>query len=85
MHFYLAIKSILHKLTKGDAPDAAQMNEKVREMINEAIISEGVEEVFKLDKNDSQENDDIFSDEYLAKVNKIKLQKNTILNIHMIN
>ena len=60
IHFYLAVKSILHKLTKGDAPDAAQMNAKVREMINEAIISEGVEEVFKLDS--SEENDDIFSE-----------------------
>lgn len=78
VHFYLAIKSILHKLTKGDAPDAAQMNEKVREMINEAIISEGVEEVFKLDKNDSQENDDIFSEEYLEKVNKISLPNTRI-------
>mgnify|MGYP004651818081 FL=1 len=47
-------------------------------MINEAIISEGVEEVFKLDKNDSQENDDIFSEEYLAKVNKIKLPNTRI-------
>ena len=78
IHFYLAIKSILHKLTKGDAPDAAQMNEKVREMINEAIISEGVEEVFKLDKNDSEENDDIFSEDYLAKVNKIALPNTRI-------
>lgn len=78
IHFYLAIKSILHKLTKGDAPDVAQMNEKVREMINEAIISEGVEEVFKLDKNDSEENDDIFSEDYLAKVNKINLPNTRI-------
>ncbi|MDZ4948628.1 HsdR family type I site-specific deoxyribonuclease [Clostridium perfringens] len=76
VHFYLAIKSILHKLTKGDAPDAAQMNEKVREMINEAIISEGVEEVFKLDN--SEENDDIFSDKYLEKVNKINLPNTRI-------
>lgn len=78
VHFYLAIKSIIHKLTKGNAPDAAQMNEKVREMINEAIISEGVEEVFKLDKNDNDENDDIFSEEYLAKVNKINLPNTRI-------
>lgn len=76
IHFYLAIKSILHKLTKGDAPDAAQMNEKVRAMINEAIISEGVEEVFKLDN--SEENDDIFSENYLEKVNKIKLPNTRI-------
>lgn len=76
IHFYIAVKSILHKLTKGDAPDAAQMNAKVREMINEAIISEGVEEVFKLDK--SEENDDIFSEDYLAKVNKIELPNTRI-------
>ncbi|WP_270659529.1 type I restriction endonuclease subunit R [Paraclostridium bifermentans] len=78
IHFYIAVKSILHKLTKGYAPDAAQMNAKVREMINEAIISEGVEEVFKLDKNDSEENDDIFSEDYLAKINKIKLPNTRI-------
>lgn len=77
IHFYLAIKSMLHKLTKGNAPDAAQMNEKVRDMINEAIISEGIEELFKLDKND-EENDDIFSEDYLAKVNKIKLPNTKI-------
>ena len=76
VHFYLAVKSILYKLTKGDAPDAALMNEKVREMINEAIISEGVEEVFKLDN--SEENDDIFSDNYLEKVNKIELPNTRI-------
>ena len=78
VHFYLAVKSIIHKLTKGNAPDAAQMNERVREMINKAIISEGVEEVFKLDKNDNDENVDIFSEDYLAKVNKIKLPNTRI-------
>ncbi len=29
-HFYLAVRSIVFKLTKGDAPDIAQMNEKVK-------------------------------------------------------
>lgn len=40
IHFYFAVKSILHKLSRGEAPDTSQMNEKVREMIQEAIISE---------------------------------------------
>ena len=31
VHFYFAVKAILHKLTKGDAPDTAQMNDYVRE------------------------------------------------------
>jgi type I restriction enzyme, R subunit len=78
IHFYFAIKSIIHKLTVGTAPDTAQMNEKVRKMIQEALISEGVEEVFKLDKNDPKNNADIFSDEYMAKIDKIKLPNTKI-------
>ncbi len=78
IHFYFAIKSIIHKLTVGSAPDTAQMNEKVRMMIQEALISEGVEEVFKLDKNDPKNNADIFSDEYMAKIDKIKLPNTKI-------
>jgi len=78
IHFYFAIKSIIHKLTKGDAPDTAQMNERVRKMIEEALISDGVEEIFKLDKNNPKNNADIFSDEYLAKIDKIKLPNTKI-------
>ncbi len=78
IHFYFAIKSIIHKLTKGDAPDTAQMNERVRQMIQEALISEGIEEIFKLDKNKPENNADIFSDEYLAKIEKIKLPNTKI-------
>lgn len=78
IHYYFAIKSIIHKLTVGTAPDTTQMNEKVRIMIQEALISEGVEEVFKLDKNDPKDNADIFSDEYLAKIDKIKLPNTKI-------
>ena len=78
IHFYFAVKAIIHKLTKGDAPDAAQMNERVRLMIQEALISEGIEELFKLDKNDPKNNADIFSEEYLAKIDKIKLPNTKI-------
>jgi len=78
IHFYFAIKAIIHKLTKGDAPDTAQMNDRVRLMIQEALISDGVEEVFKLDKNDPKNNEDIFSDEYMAKINRIKLPNTKI-------
>ncbi len=78
MHFYFAIKAIIHKLTKGDAPDTAQMNDKVREMIHEALVSDGVEEVFKLDKNNPKNNADIFSDAYLAKIEKIELPNTKI-------
>ncbi|MEI6348887.1 MAG: HsdR family type I site-specific deoxyribonuclease [Bacteroidota bacterium] len=76
-HFYLAIRSIVFKLTKGDAPDTAQMNAKVREMIKEALQSEGVEEIFKLG-NENETEQDIFDEDYLSKINKIKLPNTKI-------
>ncbi len=71
IHFYLAVRTIVFKLTKGDAPDAAQMNARVREMIKEALESDGVEEIFKM--GEGQGEVDIFSDDYMEKVSKIKL------------
>ncbi len=72
IHFYLAVRSIIFKLTKGDAPDTAQMNAKVREMIKEALVADGVEEIFKMGE-DKAGSVDIFDDDYLAKIEKIKL------------
>lgn len=77
IHYYLAIRAILFKLTKGIAPDAAQMNNKVRLMLQEAIESDGMEEIFKLgDANETEV--DIFSDDYMAKIDKIKLPNTKI-------
>ena len=82
-HFYIAIRSIVFKLTKGDAPDTAQMNARVREMIKEALLSDGVEEIFKL--GDEEESEiDIFNDDYLAKINKIKLPNTKIQLLHKL-
>ncbi|WP_119079955.1 type I restriction endonuclease subunit R [Chitinophaga alhagiae] len=76
-HFYLAIRSIIFKLTKGDAPDTAQMNAKVREMIKDALASDGIEELIKL--GDSGTNElDIFDEDYLAKLARIKLPNTKI-------
>jgi type I restriction enzyme R subunit len=76
-HFYLAVRSIIAKLTKGDAPDTAQMNAKVREMIKDALQSDGVEEIFKLG-NDDESEQDLFDEDYLAKIEKIKLPNTKI-------
>jgi type I restriction enzyme R subunit len=76
-HFYLAVRSILFKLTRGNAPDTAQMNKKVREMIKDALQSDGVEEIFKIgEASDSKQ--DIFDDDYLAKLDKIKMPNTKI-------
>lgn len=77
VHFYLAIRSIVFKLTKGNAPDTAQMNAKVREMIKDALASDGVEEIYKMgDETDGKQ--DIFDEAYLAKIDKIKLPNTKI-------
>ena len=77
IHFYLAVRSIVVKLTKGEAPDSAQMNAKVREMISEALQSDGIEEIFKLGEDGASEID-IFGDDYLAKIEKVKLPNTKI-------
>ncbi|QTR53089.1 type I restriction endonuclease subunit R [Thiothrix unzii] len=77
IHFYLAVRSIVFKLTRGNAPDTAQMNAKVREMIKDALQSDGVEEIFKLGEDATAEVD-LFSDDYLAKIDKIKLPNTKI-------
>lgn len=75
LHFYCAIRSILFKLNKGDAPDIAQMNARVREMIEGAIQSDGIEELFETGKHISV---DIFGDEYVEKINAIQLPNTKI-------
>lgn len=75
-HFYLAIRSIIFKLTKGNAPDTAQMNARVRELIKDALQSDGVEEIFKMGEEVSEQ--DIFDEDYLAKIEKIKLPNTKI-------
>jgi type I restriction enzyme R subunit len=77
IHFYLAVRAIVAKLTKGEAPDSAQMNAKVREMISEALQSDGIEEIFKLGEDGASEID-IFGDDYLAKIEKVKLPNTKI-------
>jgi type I restriction enzyme R subunit len=77
IHFYIAVRSIVFKLTRGSAPDTAQMNAKVRAMIQEAIESEGVQEIFKLGEENEKEVD-IFDEDYLAKIDKIKLPNTKI-------
>ena len=76
-HFYLAVRSIVFKLTNGNAPDIDQMNARVREMIKDALESDGVQEIFKLgDENETEQ--DLFDEDYLSKIAKIKLPNTKI-------
>ena len=71
IHFFCGIRSIIYKLTKGETPDAEQMNKRVGEMIEEAIQSEGVEEIIQIGNN--KENLDVMSEEYMERLAKLKM------------
>lgn len=77
IHFYLAVRSIVFKLTRGDAPDTAQMNLQVQKMIADALEADGVDDILKIGEEESSEVD-IFGDDYLAKLEKIKLPNTKI-------
>ena len=77
VHFYIAVRSIVFKLTKGNVPDVAQMNARVRAMIQNALQSDGVEEILKMGE-EAESEQDIFDEEYLAKIDKIKLPNTKI-------
>lgn len=49
------------------------MNKRVSQLIEEAIQAEGVSEVFSLEKDTPRLEQDIFSDEYIERINRIPL------------
>ena len=71
IHFFCGIRSIIYKLTKGETPDASQMNKRVSEMIEEAIQSEGVEEIIQI--GNDRDNLDVLSEEYMERLAKLKM------------
>lgn len=66
--FYLAIRSIIYKQTKGDAPDAEEMNSVVEEMVKDAITCTGIENIV-----DEHKSVDLFSDDFLEELDKVNL------------
>lgn len=75
IHFMLAIRSIVAKLTKGDAPDTVKMNKRVAEMLKDALLSDAVEEVAKIGVA-ADEEIDLLSSEYMKRLDLIPY-KNT--------
>ena len=71
IHYFCGVRSIIYKLTKGETPDAAQMNKRVGKMIEEAILSEKVEEIIQIGNN--SDNLDVLSEEYMERLEKLKL------------
>lgn len=66
--FYLAIRSIIYKQTKGDAPDAEVMNRVVEKMVQDAITCTGIENIVNADKPE-----DLFGDDFQKQLDEIDL------------
>ena len=66
--FYMAVRSIIYKQTRGDAPDAEIMNEVVEKMVAEAIQCTGVENII-----DDEKSIDLFSEDFIEELDKVKL------------
>ena len=75
IHFMLAIRSIVAKLTRGDAPDTVKMNKRVAEMLKDVLLSDAVEEVAKIGVA-ADEEIDLLSSEYMKRLDLIPY-KNT--------
>ena len=71
IYYFFGVRSIIYKLTKGDSLDASQMNARVSKMIEEAIQSEGVEEIVQI--GNENDNLDLLSEEYMERLAKLKL------------
>lgn len=95
LHFFSGVRAVIYKMTKGEAPDAATMNHKVLDMVNNALASEEVEVLNNMGM-DNAEQVDLLAKQYMAKVQelpykntKIKLMerllKQVISSVKLIN
>ena len=66
--FYHAIRSIIYKQTKGDAPDTEVMNRVVEKMVQNAIICTGIENIVNAGKPEN-----LFSDGFMKQLDEVNL------------
>ncbi len=71
IYFFCGVRSIIAKLTKGGAADTAQMNKHVSKLIEEALLSDGVEEILQVGQDTEQL--DVLSNEYMQRLAKMQL------------
>jgi type I restriction enzyme R subunit len=71
IHFFTGVRSIIFKLTKGNAPDVTQMNRKVSQMLEKALQADGVEEVAQVNVNSKDL--DLLSEDYMARLEKLDM------------
>lgn len=71
IYFYSAVRSLLVKLIRPNVPDTAMMNVRVRELVERAIESDEVIQLFSQIEDVETKRLNILSDEYLERIKKI--------------
>lgn len=71
--FYIAVRAVVFKLNKGDAPDTAEMNKRVRQLLEDAIQSTGVEEIFIEGQEAGTVEENLFDEAYLHRIEAMSL------------
>lgn len=66
--FFLAVRSIIFKQTKGSAPDVEVMNRVVEKMVEEALKCTGIENIAGEEKSV-----DLFSEDFLRELDTFKM------------
>ena len=75
IHFFFAVRSVIFKLTRREAPDATRMNKRVAKMIKDALTSKTVEEITNIGVA-ADEEIDLLSSDYMKRLSQIPY-KNT--------
>ena len=71
MQYFMCVRSYIYKLIVDGTPDEVLMNRRISELVNKAISSTYDGKPF--DFTDSEEVTDLFSDEFLEKIENIKM------------
>jgi len=71
IYFYTAIRSMIAKVTRSEAPDTTMMNRKVREMLEKAIMSDQVTQLSIVYDDSRHDQIELLSEEYLDKIRSI--------------
>lgn len=70
-YFFAAVRTILAKVSVGDALDTTRMNAQVTQMITEALQSQGIEDVLELDRDKATSVLNLFKDEELTAIQNL--------------
>lgn len=71
MQYFMCVRSYIYKLIVDGTPDEVLMNRKISELVNKAISSTYDGKSFDFDNSDDIT--DLFSDEFLEKIENIKM------------